>query len=286
LTATLPPRDIEEFYQLTHIVPSHQPIRDRTTRPNIRYQVQPIEVSITDEDVLGCGPKEPGYNANVIAYVIQIIEDKCSQYPAPAKIVIYCSNKIAAETLAQSIGCDIYHRDIDTEDGKARRLKAWMQGQAIKSRLKDRIIIATNVLGLGIDVPDIRVVIHVGIVWRLKDYGQESGRAGRNGQSSKAIIIIATRDRQPIEVAPKPEQGWVDIREFISSTICRRIILDQVMDGRIDREQCEEGEERCNIYQQKDEEERKQGVRERIIRQWSNDIEFTSQEQDRRWVTA
>jgi hypothetical protein len=86
--------------------------------------VQPIEVSITDEDVLGCGPKEPGYNTNVVAYVIQIIEDKCSQYPAPAKIVVYYSNKIAAEILAQSIGCNIYHRDIDTEDRKARRLKA------------------------------------------------------------------------------------------------------------------------------------------------------------------
>ena len=42
-------------------------------------------------------------------------------------------------------------------------------------------------------------------------------------------------------------KGWVNIQEFVSSTIGRCIILDQVMDGRMDCEQCEEGNERCDI---------------------------------------
>ena len=73
--------------------------------------------------MLGWGSKERGYESSVVAEVVQVIEAKSQQYPAPAKMVVYCSNKVAGEKLAMEIGCDIYHRDIDTEDGKARRLK-------------------------------------------------------------------------------------------------------------------------------------------------------------------
>ncbi len=61
-----------------------------------------------------------------------------------------------------------------------------------------RVIVATNALGLGIDVPDIRVVVHIGFIrnLKLKNYSQESGRAGRDGGRSEAIIILPVRDRK------------------------------------------------------------------------------------------
>jgi superfamily II DNA helicase RecQ len=51
------------------------------------------------------------------------------------------------------------------------------------------VIAATNALGMGVDILDIRVIFHIGTPRILLDYTQESGRAGRDSQASKAIII-------------------------------------------------------------------------------------------------
>ena len=84
-------------------------------------------------------------------------------------------------------------------------------------------MVATNALGLGIDVPDIRVVMHVGRVHRLKDYGQESGRAGRDGQRSEAIIVMLALALALVAVlglAMVKSLGLVDITEFIEGKVC------------------------------------------------------------------
>jgi superfamily II DNA helicase RecQ len=51
------------------------------------------------------------------------------------------------------------------------------------------VFVATNALGLGIDVPHIRVVIHIGVRSRITDFVQESSRAGRDREKSEAIIL-------------------------------------------------------------------------------------------------
>ncbi|KAF2801298.1 uncharacterized protein BDZ99DRAFT_403678, partial [Mytilinidion resinicola] len=52
-----------------------------------------------------------------------------------------------------------------------------------------QVFTATNALGLGINMPTIRAVVHVGTIRKMRYYAQESGRAGRNGRKSKAIIM-------------------------------------------------------------------------------------------------
>lgn len=56
-----------------------------------------------------------------------------------------------------------------------------------------RLIVATNALGLGINVPDILAVVHAERPASLIKYGQESGRAGRRGQISEAVIIDSSK---------------------------------------------------------------------------------------------
>jgi superfamily II DNA helicase RecQ len=55
---------------------------------------------------------------------------------------------------------------------------------------RQRIIVATSALGMGVDVPDIRCIIHIDWPFSLLDYAQESGRAGRDRSPSEAIMIV------------------------------------------------------------------------------------------------
>ena len=164
------------------------------------------------------------------------------QYLAPSKIVVYGSSVKQTIEVGEALDCPIYHRSVDDRAGKARRMKELIEG-------KNRVISATNALGLGVDLPDIRVVIHAGQLQKLRDYAQESGRAGRDCNSSEAIIVC--KHIEPAQHSHRPKSWAVskggDIVDFVARYICRQVIMDQIMDGRIDWVRCEEEEEQCNI---------------------------------------
>lgn len=80
------------------------------------------------------------------------------------------------------LGCQAYFREIGTQSKKREVLQSLVKG-------RQQVFVATNALGLEIDASHIRVVIHIGVRSRITDYAQESGRAGRDRQRSKAIIL-------------------------------------------------------------------------------------------------
>jgi hypothetical protein len=110
---------------------------------------------------------------------------------------------------------------------------------------------ATNMLGLGLDAPGVRVVIHVVMCRLLLEFMQESGRAGRMGLESEAIVLrecwTGRNGKVQKALGHQIEQP---AKEFLSSSLCRRIVVDRHMDGREDRLQCELGEAKCDICQQ------------------------------------
>ena len=132
-----------------------------------------------------------------LAYVVRRTEDKPRELlhilqRVPGSAIVYVRNrrrtKEVAELLAgEGITADHYHAGLDDAD-KDRRQQRWQRGES-------RVIVATNAFGMGIDKPDVRLVVHMDLPDSIEAYFQEAGRAGRDGQKAYAIILYAKSDK-------------------------------------------------------------------------------------------
>lgn len=121
--------------------------------------------------------------------------------------IVYTRTRRQAKDLAlwlnkNGISAAFYHAVIDDSD-KNLRQRAWQANMI-------RVIVATNAFGMGIDKPDVRLVVHYGCPESVEAYFQEAGRAGRDGKSSQAIMLynagdILTLKRHLTDRFPKKE---------------------------------------------------------------------------------
>jgi ATP-dependent DNA helicase RecQ len=131
-----------------------------------------------------------------LAYVIRETDDKLYEIihilsKVPGCTIIYVRSRsrtkeIAQELQRQGISADFFHAGL-TSDEKTRKQNEWKSG-------KCRVIVCTNAFGMGIDKPDVRLVIHFELPSSLEEYFQEAGRAGRDGEKAYAIALFSQRD--------------------------------------------------------------------------------------------
>jgi superfamily II DNA helicase RecQ len=237
LTATLPPSREAPFLKLIHATGLQTCLlRESTTRKNIAYAVHGMPALV--------GRDAPGAMAKAVR---QLLDRKLKQYPRPAKIIVYCKTVKETEALAALLGCDAYHSEVGSDDVKARILAAWRSGTPRDQYGKGRLIVTTSALGLGIDVPDVRLVVHVEMPFTMADLGQQTGRAGRDGQPSEAILLLFGPAAAATPPSKPPDAEGTARQDYLGGRTCRRVILDAFLDGRQGRAGCESGEEVCDF---------------------------------------
>ncbi len=123
----------------------------------------------------------------------------------PGTAVVYVRSRKRAQAVAKKlkgkeISAEYYHAGLNTEERDARQ-DAWIRSQV-------RVIVATNAFGMGIDKPDVRLVVHLDLPDNLEAYYQEAGRAGRDGQKAYAAVLYDANDienlRNRVEVSHPP----------------------------------------------------------------------------------
>lgn len=131
-----------------------------------------------------------------VAYVVRQIDDKWTQLihiltHVPGSAIVYVRSRLKTKEIADylsqhGISADHFHAGLSHET-KEQKQKAWKENRI-------RVMVATNAFGMGIDKPDVRLVIHVDLPDSLEAYFQEAGRAGRDEKKSYAILLYSQTD--------------------------------------------------------------------------------------------
>jgi superfamily II DNA helicase RecQ len=207
--------------------------RAPTARTNVAYRVVRVDKERKRQEVE--------------AIVLKAVGQKLRKYRT-GKIVVYGNSVPKVKALAEKLRCQAYYHHAV---GKASMLEAFITG-------RQRIIVATSALGIGVDVPNIWCIVHIDWPFSVLDYAQESGRARRDRSPSEAIIIVQEGDQR----AAKDKQDKAElalVRSYVGESgaaHCRRVVLDRYLDRReTERVGCEEREERCDVCRGEEAEE-------------------------------
>ena len=182
-----------------------------------------------------------------LAYIVRKTDNKTKELlhilqRISGSAIIYVRNSRRTKEITElltneGITADFYHAGLDNAV-KDLRQKRWQSGEV-------RVMVATNAFGMGIDKPDVRIVLHLDLPDSPEAYFQEAGRAGRDGEKAYAVILYAKSDKMTlhkriVDTFPEKEyilnvyehlqyyyqmamgDGFQCIREFNLEEFCRK----------------------------------------------------------------
>ena len=136
-----------------------------------------------------------------LAYIVQTSTDKFTDLVqlmenTTGSAIVYVRSRRRSKEIAElmnenCLNATFYHAGLDSTI-KDIRQKDWQADRI-------RIMVATNAFGMGIDKPDVRLVVHFDCPDSLEAYFQEAGRAGRDGKPSKAILLFNNNDERKLQ---------------------------------------------------------------------------------------
>jgi len=200
---------------------------DHHTRSDILAQL-----GIPDEGLIVAGFDRPN-----IRYTIRARDNAMRQLKAvieenPGPGIVYAPTRARVEQLAESLASATGRRVLPYHAGLDPEVRARNQAAFVAS--EDMVMVATVAFGMGIDKPDVRFVAHAGIPKSIEAYYQETGRAGRDGDPSVAVMFWGADDfaraRQRLsEIEPHREQSERQRLDALAGLVetagCRRAVL-------------------------------------------------------------
>ena len=164
-------------------------IRMSMHRPNLRIMIQNKSTRVAD-------------TKTILSHIHSVV----------GRSVVFGTTRSECEALAAELGGIVYHAGMN----------ALERADAITRFVSGTTIVATSCFGLGVDIPDIRLVVHYGLPRSLLAYVQECGRAGRDGALSTCVLLFDARDISKYCDNERDVTLATEMLSWLRDTRCRR----------------------------------------------------------------